>query len=83
MITDQRKPDITVRGGLINAPAGEMPTPPPRHQPDTPINKKTVKARADHKPYAPDINPDIPDAPPTQPPPTDPTPDEPDPDPTE
>ncbi len=59
--------DITVRGGLINVPALTSPTQTPRHQPNTPTNKKNVKVRADHKPYVPEPDDDTPDAPPTEP----------------
>ncbi len=53
MTTKPSTPNITVRGGLINVPALTSPTQTPRHQPNTPQNKKTTKVKADHKPYFP------------------------------
>jgi len=41
--------DITVRGGMINFPAAQIPTPLPRHQPNTPQTKKTTTVRPDHQ----------------------------------
>ncbi len=45
--------DITIRGGLINYPAAQIPTPPPRHQPDTPRTKKQTQVRPDHQTPSP------------------------------
>ncbi len=57
MPPEKKTTDITVRGGLINVPALTSPTQRPRHQPDTPVNKKTTKVKADHKPYVPEPEP--------------------------
>ncbi len=57
MTTNQPNPDITVRGGLINVPNCTQPTQTPRHQPNTPTNKKTTKVKVDHKLYVPESKP--------------------------
>ncbi len=57
MTTKSTNPHITVRGGLINVPSLTSPTQTPRHQPNTPTNKKTTKVKADHKPYIPKPDP--------------------------
>ncbi len=51
------KSDITIRGGVVNVAASTSPTLPPRHQPDTPRTKKTVKVKTDHHVYPPDPTP--------------------------
>ena len=48
------QPDVTIRGGLVNFPASSFPTPPPRHQPDTPRNKKPTTTKPDHQVYGHD-----------------------------
>ena len=50
MAKTSQTPDITIRGGLINVPASAKPQKAPRHQPNTPINKKDVTPRPDHQP---------------------------------
>ena len=42
--------DITIRGGLINVPLPTVHPRPPRHQPNTPVNKKVTAPRADYIP---------------------------------
>lgn len=64
MTPNQKNPDITVRGGLINVPNSAKPHRPPRHQPDTPVNKKAAKTKTDHKPYIPESDPVPTEAPP-------------------
>lgn len=49
MTTTTKNPDITIRGGLISVPNSNKPVRAPRHQPNTPTNKKTVTARADYQ----------------------------------
>ncbi|MBA7648726.1 hypothetical protein ES703_56514 [subsurface metagenome] len=39
-------PDPTVRGGQVNTVPAHIPTQPPRHQPNTPVNKKFATAAA-------------------------------------
>ncbi len=57
MTTQSPTTDITVRGGLINVPALTSPTQRPRHHPNTPTNKKTIKVKPDHQPYVPETKP--------------------------
>ncbi len=73
MSTIPPQSDITVRGGLINVPALTSPTTPPRHQPNTPRNKKTTTVKADHIHAPSKQDPDTPDAPPINPDPADPS----------
>ena len=54
MTIAKTNPDITIRGGLINVPAGHLAPPPIPHQPDTPRTKKVTKPREDHQPAAAD-----------------------------
>ncbi|MBA7484097.1 hypothetical protein ES707_19621 [subsurface metagenome] len=68
MTTTKKTPDITVRGGLINVPSSQKPQPAPRHQPNTPVNKKKVTPKSDHKPYIPEA--DTPNTKPKADPPT-------------
>ena len=51
--------DITIRGGLINVPAGHLAPPIPRYQPNTPRSKKATKLREDHQ-VPPTATPDPP-----------------------
>lgn len=71
MPANQKNPDITVRGGLINVPAGHRPPLIPRHQPNTPINKKAANPKPDHQPVTPEATaPDTkPKTKPAEPPP--------------
>ena len=71
------KTDITVRGGLINVPDSTKPLQSPRHQPNTPPNKKATSLNPAHKPYVPEPEA-IPTDPPTveEPEPTDEIPEE-------
>ena len=59
MATTPKNPDITVRGGLISVPNSNKPTRAPRHQPNTPTNKKNAKPRADYQ-IPPTITPEPP-----------------------
>lgn len=50
MTPNQKNPDITIRGGLINVPSSTKSKTADRHRPNTPPTKKVTKTRTDHIP---------------------------------
>lgn len=49
MPDDTTNPDITIRSGLPTIIPNPPPTRPPRHQPDTPVNKKFAPQKTQPK----------------------------------